>query len=157
MKPSPDRLLISNYPHRLDVPARFTDLDPLNHLNNVAIGNFYEEGRAAFNHMAFKRLAERRRPRMVMAHASISFLREGRYPGLLTVATGVLKVGGSSFTLGHALYQRGECIGVAESKIVHTPDGGAAPLPEDFRAVLESLRIGGQVAEAAAQPVAAQA
>ena len=80
MKPSPNRLILTNYPNTLDVPARFSDLDPLNHLNNVAIGNFYEEGRVNFNREAFASLRDRRRIRILMVNVSITYLREGKYP-----------------------------------------------------------------------------
>jgi acyl-CoA thioester hydrolase len=139
MKPSTDRQLLSRYPHTLEVPARFSDLDPQNHLNNVAIGNFYEEGRSAFNRVAFRRVSERSGIRMLMVNVSITYLREGRYPGVLTVATGVLRLGSSSFTLGQALFQKGQCIGVAESVTVNTAGGASAPLPAEFRAALEEL------------------
>jgi len=56
---------------------------------------------------------------------------------VLTVATGVLRLGSSSFTLGQALFQKGECIGVCESVTVHLSGGRPAPLPAEFRAALE--------------------
>lgn len=141
MRPDPRRLHLSAYPHTLEVPARFSDLDPQNHLNNVAIGNFYEEGRSHFNRRALAGLIRRSGLRMMMANVSISYLREGRYPGVLTVATGVLYLGNSSFTLGQALFQGGVCIGVAESVTVHLSDGAPAPLPPDFRDALASLLV----------------
>jgi acyl-CoA thioester hydrolase len=141
MKPSPDRLLLSRYPLSIEMPARFSDLDPLNHLNNVAIGNFYEEGRANFGRKAFRDLREQPSIRMLMINVSITYLREGRYPGLLKVATGVLRVGVSSFTLGQALFQNDVCIGLAEATSVHAVNGASAPLPESYRTVLDPLRL----------------
>ena len=150
MKSDPERLLLSHYPHAMETPARFSDLDPLNHLNNVAIGNFYEVGRSAFNRMAFRKVRERGSIRMLMVNVSITYLREGRYPGVLTVAPGVLRLGGSSFTLGQALFQNGTCIGVAESTTVNPSNGASAPLPPEFRAALEALTLNAAPANAAA-------
>jgi acyl-CoA thioester hydrolase len=144
MRPDPGRLQLSAYPHTLEVPARFSDLDPQNHLNNVAIGNFYEEGRAHFNRRAFAQVGARTGVRMMMVNVAITYLREGRYPGVLTVATGVLRLGSSSFTLGQALFQKSECIGVCESVTVHLSDGSPAALPGEFRAALGNHMVRAQ-------------
>lgn len=150
MKPSPDRLQLANYPHSVDIPVRFSDLDVMNHINNVAVGEFYEEGRAAFNGLAMRRADfDRRRLRMVMVSVAMNYLREGRYPGQLTVATGVTRVGESSFTIAQALFQKGECIGASESTTVNTQDGVSAPLPPEFRSALEALRFGQPAPQAA--------
>jgi acyl-CoA thioester hydrolase len=139
MKPLPSRLDLANYPTTLDVPARFSDLDPLNHLNNVAIGNFYEEGRVNFNRKALAFLLDRRRIRFLLINVSITYLREGKYPGLLTVGTGLLRLGRTSFTLGQALFENGQCIGLAETTTVNARDGVSAPLPDDLRDALSLL------------------
>jgi acyl-CoA thioester hydrolase len=157
MKPSAERLLLSHYPHTLEVPARFSDLDPLNHLNNVAIGNFYEEGRSAFNRRAFRQVRDRSGIRMLMVNVSITYLREGRYPGTLTVATGLLRLGVSSFCLGQALFQNDLCIGVAESTTVNIRNGASAPLPEEFRIALEQGRLNPALPDGARQQMGAEA
>jgi hypothetical protein len=43
--------------------------------------------------------------------------------------------------LGQALFQKDQCIGVAESVTVNTKDGASAPLPLEFRAALEDLLL----------------
>jgi acyl-CoA thioesterase FadM len=39
----------ASYPHKVRVLARFADVDPLWHINNVAIAQYYEEARVSAN------------------------------------------------------------------------------------------------------------
>lgn len=142
-KPSPERLELSVYPVRLDVPPRFGDLDPLRHLNNVAIAQVYEEARVRFIDESGVREHFEPKHWFVIAELSIQYLAEGAYPDLLTVGTGVVRVGGSSFTIAHGLFQNGRCIGTAESVLVYVNrlEGGSRPLPEAARAVLAGYKL----------------
>jgi acyl-CoA thioester hydrolase len=149
MKPAPNRLVLANYPLAIEVPARFSDLDPNHHLNNVAIGHFYEEGRADMQNRALRKVArEAGLPplRLMLAHGAISYLAEGRYPAVLTVASGILQVGRTSFTYGHGLFCDGECIGVAEFVAVNRDDGGPAPIAAVVRDAMLHLAIAGSTA-----------
>jgi acyl-CoA thioester hydrolase len=49
MKPNPKRFELAIYPHKLEISARFADMDPQWHLNNVRIAEYYQEGRVSFN------------------------------------------------------------------------------------------------------------
>lgn len=161
MKPAPNRLVLANYPLTLDVPARFADLDPNQHLNNVAIGQFYEEGRADFAFRLIRSVAKEagaRHPRLLLAHVAISYLAEGRYPAMLRVGTGVVKLGRTSFTYGQALFWKDRCIGVADSVAVNSGEGGVTALPKDVREALKGLTVAGSPAATAARsPVDAEA
>ncbi|HVF16811.1 MAG TPA: hypothetical protein VNA21_07855, partial [Steroidobacteraceae bacterium] len=48
MKHNPLRLQLDTYPHRTEISLRFADIDPQWHLNNVRVGEYYQEGRVAF-------------------------------------------------------------------------------------------------------------
>ncbi|XBQ16943.1 MAG: thioesterase family protein [Oceanicaulis sp.] len=142
MKPDPKRLDPSVYPLAITVPTRFRDLDTLGHLNNVAIGSFYEEGRAALNRTAFPPdMRHAHRMRMLIADVHIAYLGEAHYPGDLEVKAGILSVGRSSYTIGLALFQNGACVGTCETVLVNTDGEKPAPIPEDGRAALEALTI----------------
>ncbi len=68
MKPDAYRLILGNYPLSVTVPSRFRDLDTLGHINNVAIGSFYEEGRARLNRECFPiEMRKRHKMRMLIA------------------------------------------------------------------------------------------
>lgn len=145
MKPAPERLVADNYPHQVKVRARFSDLDPLGHLNNVAIGRFYEEARVMFNMSAAGSLRGGQ-VRLLVAEVAIKYLHEGYYPDELLVTTGIQKIGRSSFVYGQALFQKGRCIGTADTVQVFTNDAGSAPIPDEFRAMLEQNPIRGLAA-----------
>jgi len=101
MRPSPDRLILARYPHRITVPVRFGDLDPLGHVNNVA--------------------------------------------------TGISRIGASSYTSASALFRGETCIGVCDTVMVNTCDGVSTPLPEEARAALGRYLLKPQEGEAAAE------
>ncbi|MGR7003190.1 hypothetical protein ACU686_43130 [Yinghuangia aomiensis] len=52
-RPRSPRLVLANYPHHREIPARFADMDLRRHINNVAIASFYEDGRATLNMRLF--------------------------------------------------------------------------------------------------------
>ncbi len=144
-KPSPERLLAATYPWSVDVPPRFGDLDPLRHLNNAALARFYEDGRVRFIDAIGARAAIEPGHGFVVAEVAIQYLAEGRYPDVVTVGSGVLRLGRSSFSTGHALFQYGVCIGTCETTLVHVhrKEGGARPLPEALRAALAAHALAG--------------
>lgn len=142
MKPSPDRLILERYPCIVTMQTRFADMDPQHHLNNVAIAGLYEDGRVRLNNEIMAGGWGSSGPRTVAAHVSIAYLREGFYPGEVTLGGGILSVGRSSYVMGQAMFQNGECIGVCDSTLVYREDAGPAPLPEALRATFERFMIG---------------
>lgn len=142
MKPEPFRLQLETYPLVTTVPSRFQDLDPLGHINNVAIGAFYEEGRGELNRQAFPlELRKAHGMRMVIADVHIAYLDEAFYPSDLVVGSGILRIGGSSYTIGQALFQDGRCIGSSESVLVNTDGKRPAAIPDEARSALEQVMI----------------
>lgn len=126
MKPTSARLDAASYPLHKPVPIRFADVDMFRHLNNVATGQFYEEAR-------YELLAELRAlvpreesPTLVIANVDTAFLGQARYPGVIDVATGIVRVGERSITIGQGLFVEGRCIGCADS-IVVVAEGALAP------------------------------
>jgi acyl-CoA thioester hydrolase len=144
MKPEPFRLERASYPVSVIVPARFRDLDTLGHLNNVALGSFYEEGRAQLNRAAFPlEMRHESGLRMLIADVHIAYLAEAHYPGDIEVAAGVGHIGRSSYTIALALFQNGACVGTCETVLVVTDDNGALEIPPAQRAALDGLRLKG--------------
>ena len=141
--PRPDaaRLAPETYHYAFEMPPRFGDLDPLRHLNNAALARFYEEGRVRYlNQLGLRQVLEREHG-FVVGEVTIRYLAEGRWPDIVTVASAVLHVGRSSFTIAQALFQLGRCIGTGEGTLVHVhrKEGGSRPLGE---AALTTLRQG---------------
>lgn len=140
VRPDTARTERHHYPVWHQISTRFGDLDPLGHINNVAVTQLYDECRVWFN-----RLLERRANctlhRLVLAAFSVHYLAETQYPEPVELGVGVVEIGRTSYRLAQALYQQGRCVGVADSAIVHAPVTGTTPLPEEFRAELEKVRL----------------
>ena len=143
MKPSPHRLDLTRYPYVTEIAPRFGDMDPLRHLNNVALAGIYEEGRVRFGLSVTDSYVHQKGHRLVIAEVNIRYLAEGHYPAALTVAAGVLRVGNSSYVLGQALFQNGQCIGVCDTVLVYTADHRPHPLPDGFKAALGEKMLAG--------------
>ncbi|PWE18576.1 thioesterase [Marinicauda salina] len=142
MKPDPARLKRETYPVVITVPTRFQDLDPLGHINNVAIGAFYEEARGALNRAVFPKGSRHELGvRILIADVHIVYLGEAFHPRELEVGAGIERIGTSSYTIASGLFQDGACIGTSETVIVNTAEGRSAPLPDKAKALLEEYRL----------------
>jgi acyl-CoA thioester hydrolase len=139
MKPGPARLHLDTYPRRKDVPIRFSDIDIFRHLNNVATGQFYDEARYELLTEAYRVTGER--GRLVIANFDVAYLREGKYPGTITVGSGIVKVGERSAVIGQALFLKGKCIGAADSVVVAVDDNGGFPMPDPVREYFATLLL----------------
>lgn len=139
----PFRLDPDRYPLKVRILARYADVDPLWHINNVAVAQYYEEARvsASMMMMGGRHVAGAGGERILIAHQSIDYLREGTYPGALEVGVGVLRIGRSSYRYGMAMFQDGACISVSEAVLVYADAHGPAALPGDYRQRLEAWLI----------------
>jgi acyl-CoA thioester hydrolase len=137
------RLDPRTYALRIPILARYADVDPLWHINNVAVAQYYEEARVSATAvvMGGKRIPSPTGERILIAHQSIDYLREGTYPGTLEVGIGVLGIGRSSYRYGMAMFQDGACVSVSEAVLVYADAHGPAPLPDDYRQRLEGWLI----------------
>ena len=139
MKPHRSRLQLSNYAYQTDIPARFADVDPLWHLNNVRIVELYQEGRIAFNQALAGEynLLKGNSNRLLVARQSVDYLGEVKWPGRVLMGVGVSRVGSSSFTLALAMFQHEKCVGISDTVLVYTSSRGAEPLPARMRELLK--------------------
>ncbi len=141
MKDDPRRRVLAAYPFQIEMVPRFGDMDLNRHLNNVSVGRFYEEGRVRF-HFDLHRMPGLEHFHVFIAHLAIDYLAEGHWPDPLRVGCGVVHIGGSSYRLGLAMFQRDACIGLCDSVLVNQGEqGGSAPLPPLLRDALEGLRL----------------
>lgn len=129
------------YPHTVEVPTRFQDLDPLGHVNNVAMAAIFESGRVAFNRRFDWPRGEG--TRVLIARADISYLAEAHFPAAIVVGNGVGRVGRSSWTIFAAAHQEGACVALCDATLVFTGPEGALALPDEFRRQLEGA-LGGE-------------
>jgi acyl-CoA thioester hydrolase len=140
----PHRLEPSFYPLKVGILARYADVDPLWHINNVAIAQYYEEARVAAGTRMFGgvRIPTPAGERVLIAHQSIDFLHEAAYPGTLEVGVGVLKIGNTSYTYGMGMFQQDRCVSTSSAVMVFADGSGPARLPDRFRELLGSWLLG---------------
>ncbi len=117
----------------VDLPVFYNDLDPNGHLNNVALGRFFEHARVVDLHAGG--LPSALPGRLIVARVAVDYLAEGRLGAPLHVRTRLERVGTTSFAFGQAAWQGDACVGLAEVVVVHLHDDRPAPLTDAFRAL----------------------
>ncbi|ACG78962.1 conserved hypothetical protein [Phenylobacterium zucineum HLK1] len=128
------------YPIVGEVRPRYRDVDPLRHLNNVAQAEYYEEGVMTLHRAALAGV-RREAGHGVVLRVNLHYLAEARYPEVLQLCSGVVRVGRSSYEFGQALFQGGRCISLCDTVVVYTVSGASAPVPETYRSGLEELMV----------------
>lgn len=135
----PARLRADSYPHSAPVETRFQDLDPLGHINNVAMGALFEAGRVRFNRAFLMEHGRRANPgvRWLVARVDINYLVEGSFPEPVLIANGIGRIGTASWSILSAAFQHDRCIALCDTTLVYTHGQGAVPLPDALRVVLD--------------------
>lgn len=138
----PDVALLdpARYPYAHTITTRFADIDPNQHLNNVALAAMMEDARVRFNLALGSaiRIGERR---AMVASVAMEYLSEGHFPDPVTVHCAVEKVGNSSWSVIQLLVQNGQPVAFARSALVAIADDRPTPIAEDYRAVLGEWTI----------------
>lgn len=115
-------------------------MDLLGHINNVAMAGLFEHGRGMFNHAIE---VQRRAPgqRWLIVSVNLDYIAEAHFPEHVTIASGILRIGGSSWDIASAAFQGGECKATCVTTIVLTDKNGPTALPEGLREEFERLRV----------------
>jgi acyl-CoA thioester hydrolase len=139
-KPSGWQLDRASYPFGHLTETRFADLDLLGHINNVSMAGLFEHGRGMFNHAIE---VERRAPgqRWLIVRVEINYLAESFFPAPVDIASGIGRIGTSSWDIASAAFQNGKCVATCMTTIVLTNDHGPSPIPQDLREEFERLRV----------------
>ena len=136
-KPESWRLNPASYPVWVELQTRFQDMDINGHLNNVAFAALFESGRVLLNRDV-RPLDERpANERTMVAAVEINYLAEGNFPDPVQIATGIGRLGTSSWTIVQAMFQNGRCIATCDTVVVCRTDGQAKPLRAAMVAELE--------------------
>jgi len=143
MKTNPRRLALDSYPYHLEVATRLSDIDQQWHVNNVRIGEYYQETRVSFFRELSEQFGARRVPgsRILVAHHAMDYLAEIRYPGLVTSGLGIARIGKSSMELAGGLFQSGQCAGLCKTIIVHATAEGPVEIPQEYREMLATRML----------------
>jgi len=128
-----------SFSHWTPVTIRFSDQDPLGHVNNVAVAAYVESGRTM---LIQQYLDPERYPHInfALVRLEIDYLSEFRYPGTVEVGGRILRLGTKSFTSGYGLFVGETCVATARSVNVFfdTERRQGIEPPGDIRARFEA-------------------
>jgi acyl-CoA thioester hydrolase len=127
------------YPHGVSIQTRFQDLDPLGHINNVAMAGLFEAARVRFNHALG--LTRFRGHRWLIAQVKVDYLAEGHHPDDIEIRSGIGDIGTRSWQILAAAYQNGRPIATCDVVLVMERQSGVTALPPEFREALERCRV----------------
>ncbi|MCW2620421.1 MAG: hypothetical protein JWL64_23 [Frankiales bacterium] len=140
-----ERLQRDSYPGAgVDLTVFYGDLDTNGHLNNVAFGRFFEQGRFTAHralHLGPTLSAEGRI--LLVARIRIDYLAEGHFGDPMHVRTRIGNLGNSSFVEQQAAWQGDLCIALSEITMVITEAGKPVRISDAVREVLAPLLPGG--------------
>lgn len=103
-----DMKLRSSYSHWTTVTIRYSDQDPMGHVNNVVVAQFIESGRTQLFYDLNQKLGESSTS-FVLANLNIDYWQEILYPGSVDVGTSILKIGNKSLVTGYGIFQGDTC------------------------------------------------
>ncbi len=100
------------------IEPRFGDTDALGHINNISIAKWFELARNDL-HRLLNPSMDPHEWNLIMAHSSYDFHAETHYGSDVEVRTFVEKIGNSSFTLRHEVWQKEQKTVTGKTVIVH--------------------------------------
>jgi acyl-CoA thioester hydrolase len=136
MKHPPYRLDPSSYPMSKILATRIGDVNSAQHISNVAFAAIYEDARADVLRIIYGSALRTRDNRSVMAQANMAYLAEVKHPSALVLASGIGRVGRSSYDVLQGLFSDGRCVGLCDTTYVHCDADGPTPLSDAMRALL---------------------
>ena len=125
---------LADYAIRTSDKIRYADTDRQGHVNNAVFSTLIETGRAEIVYDQTAPLAEPGTS-FVIARLALDFRAEINWPGTVWIGTRVARIGRSSFTLQHGLFQDERCVATAEVVIVHVDDATRKSRPLSAAAV----------------------
>ena len=140
MKPPAWRQDRALYPHRVTVQTRYHDEDRLGHVNNIAVAAYYDEARSQLMRRT-ELTGGLTGVRIVTADVRVSYMGEVFHPGDVDVASGILRVGNSSWEIGQTMFQNDRCVGVCSTVLVQASSQGSSTIAPELRAALEQLIV----------------
>lgn len=139
-RPAPWQLLRETYPYSIEVPPRFADLDPMGHINNVAIASMFETGRVMFHHQLNTHPREMG-VRWLVAAVNLSFVQEMHAPHSVAICSGLRRIGNSSWTILSAAFQQDECCAVCETVMVAKGASDRGLIDDELRARMQPFYV----------------
>ncbi|MET7770926.1 acyl-CoA thioesterase [Nocardia sp. NPDC005366] len=142
-RPHPARSRVELYPVIGRTQARYTDMDPNAHLNNLALESLHEDARAGLTARVFPGVHDpgARQVRLVTSQNVVHFLAEAHWPAVIETGVGIGRVGRTSFVASSALFRDGICLSICDTVLVAVGDDGPVPIVGFAREMLQELRL----------------
>ena len=133
--------VLDDFPVKAIDTIRYGDTDMLGHVNNAVFSTYLETGRTRLL-LSPRRLAPEGKG-FALVRLVLDYRAEMHWPGEAHIGTGVISIGRSSVGLRQAIFQDGQCMATAETVVVlfDLAERRAAPLSDDMRTALETLRM----------------
>ncbi|PZO89733.1 MAG: thioesterase [Sphingomonas sanxanigenens] len=138
-KPEAWRKNAAAYPFSDTTATRYQDLDPHDHINNVAMAALFENGRVRFNRTLV--IYKRDDQRWLTAAVNINYLEEAYFPAEITIASGIGEIGNRSWTVYSAAFQQGRCVATCDTVIVISGPEHSRLIDADLRTALEASKV----------------
>lgn len=135
-KPELWRLDACSYPVSMPIQTRFSDLDSLGHINNVAMAGIFETARVHFHHLFGKHPADLGM-RWLVAAVDLKYVEEAHFPYDVVVHSGIGHIGNSSWTLFSAAIQQGQCVATCDTVMVMKGPKGSQGIDPQTRLIME--------------------
>ena len=129
------------------VTPRFGDIDGLRHVNNTVLAIWFEQARNPVFRMFTPDLdLNYENWKLIMVRTEFDFLSEMYYGKDVEIRTFIIKIGNSSFTMGHEAWQNGKLAVKGKAVVVHFYfiEKKSVPIPKSIRSqLMEHLRSDG--------------
>ncbi len=121
-----------------NIEPRFGDTDFLGHINNVAIAGWFELARNDLYREIVPDMGPENCP-LTMAASSYEFKGETYYGAMAEIQTYIARIGNSSFTIAHKLFQNGNLCVTGSTTLVYFDHETkqSKPIPDAIREVLQ--------------------
>jgi acyl-CoA thioester hydrolase len=126
------------------VTPRFGDADGLRHINNIALVEWFEIGRNPIFRIFTPDLdLSYDKWKLILVRTEFDYIGEMYYGKDVEIKSYILKIGNTSFTIGHEAWQNNELKARGKAVIVHYDFeiGKSKPIPEYIRKTLEKHQI----------------
>ncbi|MEM7211658.1 MAG: thioesterase family protein [Pseudomonadota bacterium] len=128
--------------HWSPVTIRFSDQDSLQHINNVALSQYFEVSRTAFIYDVLRKAGPVaiETVEFILARVVIDFVSELKYPGRVDVGARITRLGNKSMNSGYAIFEGQRCIATSTAVNVFYDMNTRTSMvpPEDVREILFS-------------------
>jgi acyl-CoA thioester hydrolase len=132
---------MTDFAYVLDMPVRFRDLDPLDHVNNAVYATYLEQVRTDYLDDVLEGQVED--GDFVLANLEIDYLTPVHYEDDLSIAIRTSELGSSSLHCEYEVRANDAVAAMGETTQVHIDENGRPTrLPDAWREALERFEPG---------------